>query len=35
MQYFHSQSSKKVNTVLKTSLSVNQLLLVHTVSFVQ
>ena len=34
-QYFHFQYSKKVNTELKTSLSVNQLLLVHMVLFVQ
>ncbi|CKU28114.1 Uncharacterised protein [Mycobacterium tuberculosis] len=34
-QYFHFQYSKKVNTELRMSLSVNQLLLVHMVSFVQ
>ena len=35
MLYFHFQSSKKDNTELRTSLSVNQRSLVRTVSFVQ
>ena len=35
MRFFHFQSSKKDNTELKTSLSVNQLSLVRMVSFAQ